>query len=218
MLDRLLRFYKAHLLHDEFSKSVSKWFRDNGDESLRLDYPLTSTSTVIDLGGYKGDFAYEINQKYGCYVYVYEPVEKFYEACLERFKNNTKVKCFNYGLSNENGNFFIGDDDDGSSMVRNNEPNNSEQVIIKDFVEEFKALQITKIDLLKINIEGPEFLILPHIISNNIVQHIEHIQVQFHDFYPNASNLREEIRHSLSKTHTEKWNYPFVWESWTRTK
>lgn len=218
ILNRFKRFYKIHILNDEFSIAVNKWFNDNGDELLRLDYPLTKDSIVFDLGGYKGDFAYEINKRYGCYVYVYEPVKKFYSECVERFKDNNKIKCINYGLSNENGNIAIGDNDDGSSIIRNNKSIGSEQIVIKDFVEEFKFRKIAGIDLLKINIEGPEFLILPHIISNNIIEQIEHIQVQFHDFYPNAMSLREEIRNSLSRTHTEKWNYPFVWESWSKTK
>jgi FkbM family methyltransferase len=218
ILNRLRGFYKLYVTKDEFTVAVNKWFKDNGDELLRLDYPLTEESIVFDLGGYKGDFAYEINKKYGCYVYLYEPVKKFYEECVERFKGNTKIKCLNYGLSNENGNFFIGDNDDGSSIIRNNKSDNREQILIKDFIEEFKSLQIAGVDLLKINIEGPEFLILPHIISNNIIQCVEHIQVQFHDFYPNAIELRKEIRNSLSKTHIEKWNYPFVWESWSKTK
>ena len=218
VLNRLKLFYKIHVLKDVYSIAVNKYFTDNGDELLRLDYPLTMDSIVFDLGGYKGDFAFKINKKYGCFVYVYEPVNKFYIKCIERFKDNSKIKIFNYGLSNENRDFTIGDDDNSSSIIRKIKSSNIQNVIIKDFVEEFKLLQISRIDLLKINIEGPEFLLLPHIFSNNIINQIEHIQVQFHDFYPNALSLRNVIRNTLSETHTEKWNYPFVWESWSKTK
>ena len=100
-------------------------------------------------------------------------------------------------------------------IIRNNSSINSEEITVKSFIDEWNDLQISHIDLLKINIEGPEFQLLPYIISNDIVRHIENIQVQFHDFYPNVISLREEIRHNLSKTHIEKWNYPFVWESWS---
>jgi hypothetical protein len=65
------------------------------------------------------------------------------------------------------------------------------------------------------NVEGAEFLILPHILKNKkIIEIIENIQIQFHTFYPNAKQLRDEIRSKLSETHIEEWNYPFVWESW----
>ncbi len=90
--NRISRFYKLHIIKDEFTVAVTKWFRDRGDETLRLDYPLAPQSIVFDLGGYKGDFAYEMNKKYGCFVYVYEPVRDFYEECARRFKGNDKVE------------------------------------------------------------------------------------------------------------------------------
>ena len=31
---------------------VDRWFGDNGDHTLRLDYPLNEDSVVLDLGGY----------------------------------------------------------------------------------------------------------------------------------------------------------------------
>jgi FkbM family methyltransferase len=215
IIKRLERVYKLHIAEDEIAIAVNKWHRDNGDKTLRLNYALSNESLVFDLGGYVGDFAFQINQKYGCFVNLYEPVQKFYLECVHRFKNNPKIKCFNYGLSDRNGSFLIGDNEDGSSMIRNNASVNSKEIIVKSFLEEYNSLKISRVNLLKINIEGPEFLILPHIISNNIIQHIENIQVQFHDFYPNATALREEIQRNLSKTHIKNWDYPFVWESWS---
>jgi FkbM family methyltransferase len=216
LMQRIGRLYKLHVVKDELEITVSKWFRDGGDKSLRLDYALTSESVVFDLGGYKGDFAFQINRKYDCYVYVYEPVNKFYLGCVERFKNNNKIKCFNYGLADRGGALFVGDDEDGSSAIRNNKSGGCERVLVKSFLDEFNDLGLPRIDLLKINIEGPEFTLLPHIISSGVINNITDIQVQFHDFYPNAIALREEIRGGLSGTHEEKWNYPFVWESWAK--
>ena len=70
VLNRLKCFYKINILKDEFAIAVNKWFSDNDDELLRFDYPLTKDSIVFDLGGYKGDFSYEINIRYGCSVYL----------------------------------------------------------------------------------------------------------------------------------------------------
>ena len=88
IIKELERVYKLHIAKDEISIAVNKWFRDDGDKALRLNYALTKESIVFDLGGYKGDFAFEINQKFGCHVYLYEPVEKFYRECAYRFKDN----------------------------------------------------------------------------------------------------------------------------------
>jgi FkbM family methyltransferase len=199
----------------EFKNNIAKWFAINGDVTLRLEYNLTSESIVFDLGGYEGDFAYQINKKYNCNVYLFEPSKKFYNACVERFENNAKIKCFNFGYSNENGEHNLSDDANGSSIIKNSVENNlSEKIIVRDICELFQDFKISNIDLMKINIEGPEFLILDKLISQNNISNITNIQVQFHEFYPNSWKLRDDIRYKLTATHEEMWNFPFVWESW----
>lgn len=199
---------------NEFKHNVDKWFDQKGDLTLRLDYELFPESIVFDLGGYEGDFAYEINKKYGCYVYLFEPSKKFYNMCIQRFKNNEKIKCFNYGYSNENSQHFLSDEANGSSIIKSNGEKNGEIIFVKDICELFEEFNINKIDLMKINIEGPEFLILSKLISHGGISNIQNIQVQFHEFYPDSWKLRDTIRYNLSTTHEEMWNFPFVWESW----
>lgn len=211
--NRVSHFYKLHILKDEFAVAVTEWFRVRGDETLRLDYPLNPESIVFDLGGYKGDFAFIINRKYGCYVFVYEPVKAFYEQCAQRFSDNPKVKCLNYGLSDETCEAFISEENDGSSVVRNR-AKKSERIALKEFNEECDRLGVNKIDLLKINVEGSEFFIIPHLLKNGLIRNVNYLQVQFHTFFPNAEALRKGIRAQLEETHVEQWNYPFVWESW----
>ena len=208
-------YYKTNSHKGKLSQEFANWFNDFGDETLRLEYPLTSESVVFDLGGYKGDFAFEIHRKYNCFVYVFEPVQKFYGDCVERFRGNDKVKIFPYGLSNVTTFAFISDEADASTVVRNHS-HESEKIWLMEFAEVFEKLDIKCINLLKINVEGSEFLIVPHLIQSGLIGRIDNIQVQFHTFYPNAKLRRKIIRRRLSKTHTEKWNYPFVWESWAR--
>ncbi|KMN51722.1 hypothetical protein VL04_19525 [Chromobacterium violaceum] len=214
--NRLNHFHKLYIEKDEFTIAVDQWFKDRGDESLRLDYPLSQNSVVFDLGGYVGDFASQIHERYGCYVYVFEPVKEFYEVCVERFKGNEKIQCFNYGLSNEDGSLAISLQEDGSSLIRMGEDGRQEIVLLKSFDEQLLAkLKVMQIDLLKINIEGGEFLVIPHIISNGIIEKVKDLQIQFHNFYPDAKDQRDNIRVELARTHLEKWNYTFVWESWS---
>jgi FkbM family methyltransferase len=215
MLKKIYYYFRLKKVKADFKISIKKWFQENGDQTLRLDYPLSDNSIVFDLGGYHGDFAYDINNKYNCYVYIFEPVKEYYLHCLSRFKGNNKIKCFNYGLSNIDGKFLISREANASSIVMNNHSDDLETVEIKCFSDDFKMHDLKNIDLLKINIEGPEFLILPHIISSGIIKKISNLQVQFHYFYPDAINLRNKIRNELNITHYEKYNFPFVWESWT---
>lgn len=213
--NRLVGAYRLYIEKDEFTIAANKWFRDKGDETLRLKYSLDQDSIVIDIGGYKGEYAESIYHKYGCHIYIYEPVKLNFLECAKRFSNNEKIKCLNYGLSDSSGSFYISDEDNGSSLIKNNTSRGCEKVFVKQFNEEIESLKLDHIDLLKMNVEGAEFLILPHIINNKkMITKIENIQIQFHTFYPNAKKLRDEIRAKLSETHKEEWNYPFVWESW----
>jgi len=67
---------------------------------------------------------------------------------------------------------------------------------------------------MKINIEGSEYDLLEHLLETNYVKIIKNIQVQFHDFVPNAEKRMKRIQEKLQKTHYLTYQYPFVWENW----
>src|SRR4030042_9327 len=100
----------------------------DGDNPFRLNYPLNENSIVFDIGGYKGDFTQNVWNKYKCNIYVFEPIKSFYEDIVNRFKNNPKVKVFNFGFSNKNGDIEIKLQDDSSSIFR---VNNCQTEIVK---------------------------------------------------------------------------------------
>ena len=54
-------------------KRCIPWFQNNGDKTLRLNYPLTDKSIVLDLGGYEGQWASDIFSRYCCFIHVFEP-------------------------------------------------------------------------------------------------------------------------------------------------
>lgn len=220
VLLRLLHFYKLYVAKDEPTVEYAKWLNDNGDETLRLDYPdLNESSIVFDLGGYMGDFAESINAKYGCKVYLFEPHPKFYSKCIERFSNNDKIIPLNYGLSDVEGEFTLSDSVDGSSFLN---PNHVEKVGIKCKIKEFfgalDELNVASIDLMKINIEGGEYPLLLHILASDKLNLVEQYQVQFHNFIDEATSMRNRILASLSKTHERTWCYTFIWENWKKLK
>jgi hypothetical protein len=51
-------------------------------------------------------------------------------------------------------------------------------------------------------------------LDTGITAKCRDIQVQFHDFVPDAEIRRDEIRRALSATHHLTYDYPFVWENW----
>lgn len=215
IINKIKRFLRLYLLLDKQQRAVSRWFAHKGDTTLRLNYQLDKNSVVFDLGGYKGDFAYKIYNRYHCMIYVFEPVKKFYEEIKIRFANNEKVKVFNFGLSNTNQMMPINLDDDATSVYAG-DTKNKEEIELRDIDAFLNAEKISHIDLLKINIEGGEFDVLPRLIENNWITKIDNLQIQFHIFVKDAIKKRNQIRQAFRKTHSLTYDFYFIWENWQR--
>ena len=145
----------------------------------------------------------------------FEPSPSFYKICLEKFKNNKKIFCFNYGLSDSENEFLLSNEKEASSIAKNIKDKNGEVVKIRKFSKVFEELNINKIDLLKVNIEGSEYNLMPHIIEEKLIERINNIQIQFHIFISDAKEKRDRIINSLKNTHKRDWCYWFVWENWS---
>lgn len=196
------------------AESLSAWRRDNGDAILRLEYPLSSTSIVVDAGGFKGQWASDIHSRYGCFVHIFEPIDEFSEYIRWRFEHNPKVQIHRLGLANEDSVRMFGIAGDRTGA--HNESGRQVQVNLVAAVPYLLRLGLHDVDLMKINIEGGEYDLLNHLSETNYMQHITFIQVQFHNFFTDSDELRNEARRRLSLTHEVDYEYPFVWESWRR--
>jgi len=201
------------LQHSKVPKEALRWFADKGDETLRLDYQeLNDNSLVFDCGGYKGEFASNIFSKYCCRVYVFEPVKKYAQYIQDRFSKNHKIKVYPFGLGAKKDTFSISVNENSSSIFKEgSEKSIAEIISFKDF---FIENNVDYIHLIKINIEGGEYDLLNHIIETGLISRIGNLQIQFHNFVPDAKNLREIIQQKLKKTHHLTYNYDFVWENW----
>lgn len=198
----------------EHDKEVQRWYSDGGDERFRYDYDLTSNSLVIDLGGYKGQWASDIYARYNCRVLILEPVKAFAETIEKRFKKNPRVEVFHLALGANRRQAVIALGDDGSSVYRN--APGKETIQFEDVAEFFAKHGIDTIDLMKVNIEGGEYELLPRLFETGLVKRIKYIQMQFHDVEAGSETRMEEICRELSKTHRPTYQYKFVWENWVR--
>lgn len=164
----ILRFYNVYIVKGDFTLQIRRWIKDNGDKYLRFDYPsLNENSIVFDLGGYLGDFASEISQKYNCQAYVFKPHPQYFSHCVDRFSGIPNIKVFNYVLSDSEGEFQLSDKGDGSSFEN---PKNSNglgvKCLVKDILVVLDDLCITRIDLMKVNIEGGDFPLTDNLLKN----------------------------------------------------
>lgn len=189
-----------------------EWVRDHGDALLRLNYPLDENSLVLDIGGYEGSWSKAIYGKYGCNINIYEPVKSFYEDIKNSFIDIGKVSVFNVGVSKESGDAVIYVPEEGKDSSNIYTQNGTEERILLESI--IDIIPEGGVDLLKINIEGCEYGLLECLIESNLHLKVKNIQVQFHDFIPDAKCRRDKIRESLILSHKETYCYPFIWENW----
>jgi FkbM family methyltransferase len=210
--------YKVYSPQQTISETNKKqWQQIDGDNSLRLKYELNHSSVVFDVGGFKGDWALEIYARYSCNIFVFEPVKNFTAILESRFLKNNSIKIFKYGLGAKNEKMNIAVMSESSSTERaakNGIEGKTEQIEIVSFTDFVNQNNITKIDLIKINIEGGEYDLLNQIINSGYIKNISNIQVQFHDFVSDAENKMSVIKKKLALTHELTYEYIFVWENW----
>lgn len=190
-----------------------RWIQDSGDKTVRFNYPLEPNSVVVDAGGYVGQWAYDINARFGSTVFVLEPLQDLYAIIESRFTSNEKVIPLNYAIANKTGEVEISDNTDSSSLY-DSTTETTKTILCKDVKEFIEENNIDTIDLFKINIEGAEYDLLERIIELNLASKIKNFQIQFHRFIPDCEVRRNNILEELSKTHERTWNYEWIWENW----
>lgn len=196
------------------AKRVVPWFRARGDQTLRLDYDLGPESIVLDLGGYEGQWSSDIFARYCCVIHVFEPVADFAEGIRRRFERNERLFVHPFGLAEESSDSVqLSVDGDASSAFTTG--TNSETIKLVRASDFFQERKIEWVDLMKINIEGGEYALLEHLIDTGLIRKVKNIQVQFHDFVPDAEARMAGIQRELEKTHFLTYQYPFVWENWS---
>lgn len=100
----------------------------------------------------------------------------------------------------------------GSSLYKKNDYTEMVEVIrASDYIERYN---IRFIDLTKINIEGAEYDLMLHLINTKLISKIKNIQIQFHDFVPDAEEKMNNIHDVLKLTHELTYYYRFIWENW----
>lgn len=208
----LIRIVNHPNLDKEFEAAHKAFVAANGDKTLRLNYDLNAESIVYDVGGYQGQWSSDIFSKYLCQIHIFEPVRQFYTELQQRFERNPQIVVHDFGLAISNSTQEIFLDADGSSLFGKSEESETIKLrAINDFVIESNH---SRIDLVKINIEGEEYDLLESMIKNGIIERFQNLQIQFHTFISNAKERRDAIRLALQKTHRLTYDYPFVWENW----
>jgi FkbM family methyltransferase len=214
-LIKLRRSLQKKYFPTDRDRVIRRWRSDHGDQTLRLDYCLDSDSVVLDLGGYRGDWAQEIYSRYGCTVHVFEPVQSFADGIVQRFEGNESIHVHHCGLGRTTREERIGLSADASSMFQNE--GTQETIQIVDAAVWFAKHDMPRVDLMKINIEGGEYELLERMLDTGLASRIENIQVQFHNLAADSEARMNAILQRLQASHQPTYQYHFVWENWQRS-
>lgn len=181
-------------------------------EQDRYEYPLTPESVVLDVGGYEGNYARLIAEKYGCRVIVLEPVLPFFEKCLATLAGVPNVEVYNIGLAGERRSDTMRIKGDSTGLFADSgAPIDVELFTLKQVLGNYCG---GAVELLKLNCEGSEGEILEKAIEDGSVLRCGNIQVQPHLVMPNAEKRWPAIQRALAKTHELTWCAPWCWENW----
>lgn len=195
--------------------------------------PLNENSLVVDIGCYDGTWLDRMHRRYSCYCIGVEPLVSKYTIAKERdaFKNNEKVKLFNYGLTTNplhTKGITIKGKADGSKIYPVEEVNleasvmslsqlnscslDSVETVDMRCAENFFADIDSPIDVLTINIEGAEYGLIAFMLSKQLFTNIKGIQIQFHEINERSrSEMRSIISELKSIGYSQRFNYEFVW-------
>ena len=189
------------------SLEYMQWFEQENDYYLLRNYDLNPNSLVVDIGCYNATWIKDMYCKYNCNCIGIEPVKKYYEEGNRLFTYSDKVKLYNYGLTVDKKQkscmmCLKGDeskiDDNGEVYV--------ELVYAKHFFDSIDK----DIDVLQINIEGYEYILLPFMFNNGLLNKVKNIQIQFHTVgsYSLMNDMISALEYWGFQT---KFNYPFIW-------
>lgn len=202
------------LYGDPPGSEIARWRRDKGDDVLRLQYALNAESIVVDAGGYKGQWTSDIHGRFRCHVHVFEPIPQFATHLEWRFEQNPRIIVHDVGLSGADEQAVFSVADDSTSRYRSSATSVSVRLV--DAAKFLSGLGLERIDLMKINIEGAEYELLENLARTGYIASIAEIQVQFHDIFPDSAARLTRARATLAQTHSPRYQYDFVWESWYR--
>ena len=197
-----------------FRSSHRHYVAAGGDAAFRYRYRLGPGATVLDLGGYHGDWTRGMIERFGCRSYIFEPIHDYVVSLNQSFAEEPSVVVCPFGLGSRTRTETISVADDASSTYTQGE--RTERVLVKDVAEWWRDAEPGHVAVAKINIEGGEYEVLPRLIESGLIAEVDDVQVQFHDVVPDATRRMDEILADLSLTHEPTYQFRFVWENWRR--
>lgn len=194
--------------------ATADWACDRGEELLRVDYPLTKTSVVFDVGAHVGKWSEAIWDRHRCRVFAFEPVMDHCRRASERLEGKAEA-VYRVGLGATLADREMCVNWDASSALL---PQKGPRIVVPFWTVGYamKVADVAEIDLLKLNVEGAEFEIMESLLTSSLIAKIGFIQVQYHQGVERGEERYRAIVAKLQETHLKQWDYGWMWSSWGR--
>ena len=171
-------------------------FKDIGGHTFFVR-GLNRDSVVIDLGGHQGYFSSQMLHRYKCSVHVVEPVPSLYES----IPKHALLTKYNFAVTSEVGEatFYESENIQAGSIVGRSVDFNGQsyKVQTKSILAFLDELDIQKVDLVKIDIEGAEIELI-NSLDFDIARRIKQMTVEFHDSTPNPNIQKDEVLRTIA--------------------
>ena len=157
---------------------------------------LNSDSIIVDLGGHKGEFSSIISERYHCMCHVVEAMPELYAS----IKQTRNIRTYNYAASDSDGmmSFHLSENPESNSLIRKTEEHaQTIEVPTISMSSLLKKHDISKIDALKMDIEGAEIAVFRG-MSDELLRSIKQITVEFHDFIPEM-HMEQDVLDVISR-------------------
>lgn len=169
---------------------------------------LHENSIVYSFGiGEDVSFDNAVIENHNCHVFGFDPTPKSINW-VNKQKLPDKFHFYNYGISNKSGSldFYLPKKNEyvsGSLIAHKNVDSiNKVRVRMKSIKDIMNELGHTKIDVLKMDIEGSEYDVIEDILSAHIP--ISQILIEFHErFYNDGKSMTKRSVHQLSQNRFE---------------
>jgi len=191
------------------------------NKHLLHEADLSANSVVVDVGAFTGSWAQHIVDRYNPTIFAFEPNPRSFESLVAKAAVNPKLHALQYGLGDKDVTVEFTLNGLGSSMCDERSGHAGMERIKVEIAavdRVWSELDLGRVDLMKINIEGAEFPLLDKMIETGLLENVNCFLIQFHEWHPGAYKKRRQIHAELSRTHRLEWDYHFVWEKWVQIR
>lgn len=192
----------------EFGSKYGRWAVDTSN---------ISNSTVVVSFGLGEDVTFEsaLIERYGCYVFGFDPTPRSIQYVAENV-SNSRFSSFPYALADRDGLITftpppesVADQVSASAYAKYDATDtNAISVPCLTLNSIQTKFDIPKIDILKMDIEGAEFAVIEQAAASGWLNEISQLLVEFHHFLPELTPI--QTRNAISQLRTAGFEIAWI--------